>query len=243
MRGKLSTSAGTILEYKHSQCRQTRDERLFLKKEAVWRSGLDNSICTFTRPGRFMRLSLRLTRLWFTQSCLPFILLLIYPIFQAPAQPNLQLPTVVSYAIDKSKVTLPADLSGAENVLILYFEPDQNSAALAWQYGIESVRAQHANFPIYLLPVYGRENFLARWWIDAFIRSNAPATQDRRLTIPLFVDKKNFLAALAIENEMQPVVLLTDKAGHVQWKQQGEYDRSRLPSLEATFADSRRPGH
>ncbi len=186
--------------------------------------------------------------LWFTQSCcmqacLWLTLLLIHPVFDVSAQPKLQLPTVASYAIDKSKVTLPADLSGTENVLILYFEPDQNSAALAWQYGIESIRAAHANFPIYLLPVYGRENFLARWWIDTSIRSNAPATQDRRLTIPLFVDKKNFLAALQIENEKQPVVLLTDKAGHVQWKQQGEYDRSRLAGLEAAFADNRAPTH
>jgi hypothetical protein len=185
-----------------------------------------------------MRLSLR-----FSQLCLTLTLLLVHPLFQVSAQPKLQLPTVVSYALDKSKVTLPDDLSAAENVLILYFEPDQNSAALAWQYGIESIRAAHANFPIYILPVYGRENFLARWWIDASIRSNAPATQDRRLTIPLFVDKKSFLAALGIENEKQPIILLTDKAGRVQWKQQGEYDRSRLPGLEAAFADTRGPGH
>lgn len=184
-------------------------------------------------PGRSMRLL----------SCFTLIILLFTPTFQGSAQPKLQLPTVASYALDKSKVTLPNDLSGTENVLILYFEPDQNSAALAWQYGIESMRAQHANFPIYLLPVYGRENFLARWWIDASIRSNAPATQDRRLTVPLFVDKKNFLSALKIGNEKQPVVLLTDKAGRVQWKQQGEYDRGRLASLEAAFADSRPSSH
>ncbi len=176
-------------------------------------------------------------------SCLALMVVLVSPVCSVSAQPKLQLPTVSSYAIDKSKVTLPDDLSGAENILILYFEPDQNSGALAWQYGIESIRAQHANFPIYLLPVYGRENFLARWWIDASIRSNAPATQDRRLTIPLFVEKKNFLAALAIENEKKPLVLLTDKAGHVQWKQQGDYDRNKLVSLEAAFAESHVAAH
>jgi hypothetical protein len=174
-------------------------------------------------------------------SCLALMVLLLSPRSPVSAQPKLQLPTVNSYAIDKSRVTLPDDLSGAENVLILYFEPDQNSAALAWQYGIEPIRTQHADLPIYLLPVYGRENFLARWWIDASIRSNAPATQDRRLTIPLFVEKKNFLAALAIDNEKQPVVLLTDKAGHVQWKQQGVYDRSRLASLQSALAESHSP--
>ncbi len=173
-------------------------------------------------------------------SCCTWMVLLVNPIFLISAQPTTQLPHVVCYALDRSKVTLPDDLTGTRNILILYFQPDQNSAALAWQYGLESLRAQHANFPIYVLPVYGRENFLARWWIEASIRSNAPETQDRHLTIPLFVDKKAFLSTLGIPNEKQPVVLLTDKSGHVQWKQQGQYDRGKLPALEAALAEMRR---
>lgn len=175
--------------------------------------------------------------------CITLTVLLATPTFRLSAQPMAQLPTVASYALDKSKVTLPNDLAGAQNILILYFEPDQNSSALAWQYGIEAMRTEHGRFTIYLLPVYGRENLLSRWWIDASIRSNAPATQDRRFTIPLFVDKKTFLAPLGIESEKQPVVLLTDQAGHVQWKQQGGYDRGKLAALEAAFAESRASAH
>ena len=171
-------------------------------------------------------------------SCFTWIALLVTLTHSLFAQPKLQLPTVVSYALDKSKISLPADLAGPENVLILYFQPDQNSAALAWQNGVESIRAQHGNFPTYFLPVYGRENFLSRWWIEASLRSNAPANQDRRFTLPLFVDKKNFLTPLEIESEKQPVILLIDKTGRVQWKQQGEYDHSKLAGLDAAFVAS-----
>jgi len=152
---------------------------------------------------------------------------------QSPVNPLL--PTVTSYALDKSKVTLPADLAAPLNVLVLYFQPDQVGAAIAWVQGLQSLRAAHPGFQTYVIPVYARENLLYRWWIDASLRSEAPANEDRHTTVPIFVDKPRYLKTLGIENEKQPVILLADKAGSIKWKTQGVYEPWRRDRLGAEF--------
>jgi hypothetical protein len=131
------------------------------------------------------------------------------------------LPTVTAYALDKSKVTLPNDLAGAQNVLILYFEPDQGEAASAWVKSLDQVRGAHHELQTYVLPVYSRENFFYRWWIVASMGSGAAPSQDKHTTIPIFVDKRSFFKTVGVTNEKQPFLLLTDKAGHIEWKMQG----------------------
>lgn len=141
------------------------------------------------------------------------------------------LPTVTAYALDKSKVTLPADLAGISNILVFYFQPDQAEAALAWVNSIATFRSVHPGVKSYILPVYSKENFLYRWWIDASTRSAAPPSQDWHTTIPIFVDKASYFKAVGIQSEKEPFVLLTDKAGHIRWRIQGTCEQWRVDQL------------
>jgi hypothetical protein len=183
---------------------------------------------------REMAVTTQWMRVW-----LPALVLVLAPGFGAPTKPGLSaavaptLPAVISYSLDKVKVTLPADLAGRQNVLVLYFQPDQSAAAIAWSGALRPLKAAHADLQCYLLPVYSRENFLYRWWIEAALRSGAPAAEDWSSTIPLFVDKIAFLHALGIGNERQAVLLLTDKAGRVEWRTEGPFDEAKLSALTA----------
>ena len=141
------------------------------------------------------------------------------------------LPSVTSYSLDKVKVTIPDELAGRQNVLILYFKPDQGDAAVAWATALQPVRYNHPGLQTYVLPVYSRENFLYRWWISAALRSSAPPAQEWRSTIPLFVDKNAFLPALRIDNEKKFVILLADKTGHVEWRTDGPVDDHKIAAL------------
>jgi hypothetical protein len=152
------------------------------------------------------------------------------------AQPRPAVPSVTSYSLDKVKVTFPDDLAGQQNVLILYFQPDQSEAAVAWSTALQPVKYAHPEMQTYILPVYPRENILYRWWIGASLRSGAPPAQEWRSTVPIFVDKSRFLAALGINSEKQFVVLLTDKAGHVEWRADGPLDGNKFTSLVAAVS-------
>jgi len=156
------------------------------------------------------------------------------------AQQKHVLPEVTSYALDKSKVTLPADLQSPQNLLILYFEPDQSDDALNWAKQLDPVRSASPGLASYIIPVYPRENFLFRWWIDGSIRSGAPAWQDQHTTIPIFIDKQSFLRDVGISGEKEPALLLIDKTGQVEWKTQGKCEAGKLAELAAALrSDSR----
>ena len=142
-------------------------------------------------------------------------------------------PSVTSYSLDKVRITIPDELAGQQNVLILYFKPDQSDAAVAWATALQPTRYAHPGLQSYVLPVYSRENFLYRWWIGAALRSSAPPAQEWRSTIPIFVDKNSFLPALKIANEKKFVILLADKAGHVEWRTDGPVDDRKIAALVA----------
>ena len=80
---------------------------------------------------------------------------------------------------------------------------------------------------IWLLPVSQRENWLYRWWLNASLRTSLPASQPRRYTVPLYVDKGRFLRSVQVSSEQEVVLLLTDKAGHVLWRTTGPVTDSK----------------
>ena len=76
-----------------------------------------------------------------------------------------------------------------------------------------------------------RENGLYRWWLNASLRGTLPPTQPRRYTVPLYVNKTQFLHSLQISSEQDVVLLLTDKAGHVLWRTAGPVSESKKAAL------------
>ncbi len=163
---------------------------------------------------------------------LAMLFLVACPLFAQPGTTT-TLPTVSAYALDKSKVTLPKDMTGAQNVLVLYFQPDQNGVAAAWVKGLAPVREAHHDLQTYVLPVYSKENLLYRWWIVASMGVGDNPSGDKHTTVPIFVDKRTFFKAVGVTNEKQPFVLLTDKAGHIEWKTQGDFEQWRVDQLSS----------
>ncbi len=79
----------------------------------------------------------------------------------------------------------------------------------------------------WLLPVSPPENGLYRWWLNASLRGSLPASQPRRYTVPLYVNKGQFLRSLQVTSEQDVVLLLTDKTGHVLWRAAGPVTDSK----------------
>ena len=83
----------------------------------------------------------------------------------------------------------------------------------------------------WLLPISPPANGLYRWWLNASLRTSLPASQPRRYTVPLYVDKAHLLHALQVSSEQEVVLLLTDKAGHVLWRTTGPVNDSKKAGL------------
>ncbi len=165
-----------------------------------------------------------------------FLAQLSPPLLAQPPDAQPTLPAVTSYSLSKAKVRLPADLSGNRNLLLLFFKRDQQDAANAWIPELSKLKPRHPALGIYTLPIFPRANALSRWWTNASLRSGAPPQQDPVTTIPLYVDKESFLRNLNITSEKQPVLLITDKSGHVLGRTSGTPDPAKLAATEALLS-------
>ena len=159
------------------------------------------------------------------------LILLLVPC--APANPQASspavLPRVTAYTLDKVKATLPADFAAPLNLLILSFQRDQQPAVESWLPLSGSGAAPKVQ--VWLLPVSPRENGLYRWWLNASLRSSLPPTLPRRYTVPLYVNKPEFLRSLQVTSEQEVVLLLTDKGGHVLWRTAGPATADKKTAL------------
>jgi hypothetical protein len=144
--------------------------------------------------------------------------------------PSAALPPVTAYALDKAKVSLPADFATPFNLLILSFQRDQQPVVDGWLPVVPSGTASRVQ--TWLLPISQRENSVYRWWLNASLRGSQAASQPRRYTVPLYVDKPKFLRALQISSEQDVVVLLTDRAGQVVWRSSGPLTDGKKADLK-----------
>jgi hypothetical protein len=136
------------------------------------------------------------------------------------------LPTVTAYALDRAKVTLPRDFRAPLNLLILSFQRDQQGMVDGWIKAVPGPRVE-----TWWLPVSARENGVYRWWLNASLRGSLAASQPRHCTVPLYVNKPQFLKSLQISSEQDVVVLLTDKSGRVLWRTAGAENDSKKAEL------------
>jgi hypothetical protein len=181
------------------------------------------------------------------RNLLQFVCLVFMPVFchaaSAQAPLSVSFPVIASYNLEKTKVTLPADFQGQVNLIILTFESEQQKDADTWTPVVKSVEASRPGLHHYLLPVYGKENFLYRWWINSSLRSSLPADEQRQTTIPLYLNRPTFMKSLNISSDKEITVLLVDKQGRVLWREMGELNDAKRSSLQAALLSAGRADH
>ena len=152
---------------------------------------------------------------------------------QQQPQPS-TFPSITAYRLDKEKVTLPGELQGQVNLLLLSFREEQQNDINSWLPAAQAL--QHLNFQADYcqVPVAEKENFIFRWWETSSMRSDQSDPEALHRIIPIWVDRKKFFQELAIPNDKQVVELLVDKQGKILWRSSGpETDDKRTALMTA----------
>ncbi len=157
-------------------------------------------------------------------------------VLDARAQKPVRFPTVSAYNLDKVHVTLPADLDGERNLLLLSFASEQAPQVESWNAVAQALEHMQPHFRTYRLPVAETENALYRWWGNASLRGNETDPEMWRWTVPLYLDTAAFRAALGIPGSRNAVVLLVDKSGRVLWRAAGASTPELRSALTAAAA-------
>lgn len=170
----------------------------------------------------------------------PFRLLLLWLLSLAVAmaasqtgeQKPANLPQITAYNLEKTKVSLPADFSSSLNLVILFFDQDQYKNAESWIPANAQITTPKQDLHYYLLPIFSRQNFLYRWWMNSSMRSSTQDTSRWKWTVPLYLNKQRFMQKMDIHSDHEITVLLVDKTGKILWRDAGPFMPEKKASLE-----------
>jgi hypothetical protein len=145
-------------------------------------------------------------------------------------------PTLSTYNLAKAKLNLPSDFAAQLNLLLISFQPEQQTQIETWMPTAQAL--QHTNFNLrwYRMPVFASENIIFRWWDNASMRSDETDPETYPWIVPLYVDVNSFRHSLQIPTSHQIAVLLVNKQGRVLWRAEGPMTPADRSSLIAAVA-------
>jgi hypothetical protein len=145
-------------------------------------------------------------------------------------------PSLTAYNLAKEKLSLPADFNGQVNLLLISFQPEQQTQIQTWLTTAQGLQHTNFSFHWYRLLVSSRENIIFRWWDDSSMRSDESDPEIWPWIIPLYVDKDGFRRSLHIPTDKQIAVLLVNKQGNLLWSAYGPLTPGKRAALLAAVA-------
>lgn len=144
-------------------------------------------------------------------------------------------PTLTTEALDKTQLTVPAQLEGKQNLLLLSWARDQAPQLDTWTAVGQALLHTNFDLRVYRMLVSAPENALFRWWDNASLRAAETDPELLHWNVPIYTDKAALRRAIGIPGDDHAVVaLLVDRSGHVLWKAQGTSTAASRASLLAT---------
>ncbi|HEX4038475.1 MAG TPA: hypothetical protein VHX37_10490 [Acidobacteriaceae bacterium] len=165
---------------------------------------------------------------------IPLLLLsLLSPVDAAQPSKSAVFPPVTGYSLDKRKVDLPGGMEGQTDLLLISFETEQQKDIDSWLPAAQALQHSNFQFRYYEIPVFGKENFIFRWWDTSSLRTDETDPEILHWIVPLFVDRHKFQQDLQIHNEKQVVALLVSRQGQILWRASGPMTEDKRQSLMA----------
>ncbi|KPL22008.1 MAG: hypothetical protein AMJ93_08215 [Anaerolineae bacterium SM23_84] len=146
-------------------------------------------------------------------------------------------PNVTGKNLLREQVTLPEDLSGDFNVLVIAFQRWHQGMIETWVTFLRELERSLPSVRYYELPILERFNASSRTVINEGMRAGIPDPLSRERTITLYVDKATFRRALDLPDEDTIYVLLVDRTGRVVWRAEGGLTAEKGNSLVRALHD------
>ncbi len=158
---------------------------------------------------------------------------------QAPVQPGV-LPEISAEALDKTTLSLPGQLEGRKNLLLLSWDRDQSAQVETWTAVAQALEHTQPGFAVYRMLVNAPENFVFRWWDNASLRAAETDPDLLHHDVPLYTDEPRLRQAIGLNAGQRSVVaLLVERSGRIVWKSTGPSTAASRASLLAAA----RAGH
>ena len=145
----------------------------------------------------------------------------------------MRFPTVTGANLLRQNMTLPYELEGELNLLLVAFYTAQQPLVDSWLPLAEQNAQDNSGFYYYEVPVIQEMNPIAHAIIDEGMRAGIPDPDTRRRTVTLYLDKMAFLQKLGLPDDRNVYILLVDRLGNVHWQASGFYTPETGEELNA----------
>ncbi len=146
----------------------------------------------------------------------------------------MRFPAVSGGSLSRKTVSIPEDLEGELNVLIVAFQRWQQGLIESWVPLLEQLEQTIPGVRYYELPTIQRLDPISRTFINEGMRAGIANSHARERTITLYLDKSGFRSALGLPDEDTIYVLLVDRKGQVLWRAEGALTQEKGDSLLTT---------
>jgi uncharacterized surface protein with fasciclin (FAS1) repeats len=151
------------------------------------------------------------------------------------------LPSMSCETVDGQATTLPGDLLGDWNLLLIAYERWQQQEVDTWVELGKGLEAKYANFRWYEMPVLPEMTEARQTTVNMGMRMGIGDPDLRARTLTLFVDRDAFLERLGRDDMEHVHVALADRTGAIRWFSRGERSEEGARELEGLVARLARP--
>jgi hypothetical protein len=150
----------------------------------------------------------------------------------------MRFPEVSGSNLLRQKITLPRDLQGELNILLLAFYQWHQNLIDTWIPAASQLEGSYSGVRFYEIPIIQKMNVLYQTFINEGMRAGIPNQATRQKTITLYLNKKEFLRALNIPDDQTIWVLVIDQAGNVLWRSQDVFTPEKGEALRNAITTS-----
>lgn len=140
-------------------------------------------------------------------------------------------PEVKGKNLEGKNYTLPYDLEGEYNIVIVPFLQYQQFIVNNWTEYLDNLQKKYSFFEYYEIPTLALGYKAVRFVIDGGMRAGIQDLRTRQRTITVYVNKKKFEKKLGIETE-QFIYIYLLKNEEILWEEKGDLTEEKAQALE-----------
>jgi len=149
----------------------------------------------------------------------------------------MKFPVVTGSNLSGKRYTLPQDFEGQYNLAITVYQRYQQFNVDSWGPFIARLAEKYPEFRYYELPTLPNYGWIQQSFIDGGMRGGITDKAVRARTITLYLDVKQFNAALNLPTIDSIYALLVDRQGEILFRADGDYSTAKGEALAQTLAD------
>jgi hypothetical protein len=155
----------------------------------------------------------------------------MYSLLVRLTEKHMKFPEISGSNLLRQKITLPDDLQGELNILLVAFHRWHQDLVDTWVPAVDQLEGSYSGVRFYEIPVIQNMNFVYRTFINEGMRAGIPNQATRQKTITLYLNKEEFRRAVDIPDESTIWVLVVDRQGNILWRTEGAYTQEKGDAL------------